>query len=277
LGEKEVYGYQQGPVKHRMLGASGDFVAAWKWLYLGIGAQYLRDLRTFLATTDQFGNPFELSGQYPEYDLTVIREFIGVTFGNDLRFNFEMMLMDDAAYHIYTEPGDPIFTAPLTLSFAMVWSPSRMTKPESKERERRNFSEASTGSSIPRIAPPPRPLFDNDRYWRSVKYGSIASAIGLVTGVVAGSLMGSDGSEFFPLPVIYGWAGSVLGVPVGTLTAAYTDPEFKNTPKSHFMTLAGTAVGFGGSLLHFPVTAGLSFYFVVPLGSAIGFQYGRDE
>lgn len=272
FGKVRTFHYQHGTVHHGMQGASLDVTAAWKWLYFGKGGLYLRDIREYMP------NPpgvYDFAGRYPEYDLFTVRDFLGVRFGSEFRFNFEIALMDDGVYNLWFEPSEPFASSPFTFGFAITWSPSRSGGiPESGTSKPHAGPVAPETRPDTGVASPGRSPFDSDQYWRSVKFGAIASGLGLVAGIAAGSMVDDEENYFFPPEMIYGMTGAVLAIPVGNVWGVYSDPKYRRQTRSPMWTLAGTAAGFGASLLLAPVTGGLSFYFVAPLGTVMGFRYG---
>lgn len=276
LGDLETIHFQHGTVRHGMLGASLELTAAWKWLYFGMGALYLRDAREYAtpAPDPLTGNP-ELAGKYLDYDMGTPRQFLGARFGSDWKFNFEIALMDDKIYNLWIEPSDPIATPVFTYGFAITWHPTYQSQaPDGSAPKPPMGDMKKPDLGLPPASPS---LFDSRQYWRATGYGAIASAVGMVAGIAAGSLVSEQEDAFFPPEVLYGMAGAILAIPVGSVWGVYMDPRYQGKARSLGWTAAGTAGGFGVSVLLAPVTGGLSFYFALPMGTVMGFQYGLRE
>lgn|GEM_PF-4722501 len=279
LGDLETYHFQHGTVRHGMVGAGLDLTAAWKWLYFGLGALYMRDAREYAtaAPDPQTGRP-ELAGKYPDYDMSTSRQFLGARFGSDLKFNFEIAAMDEKVYNLWTEPSDPISTPVLTYGFAVTWYPTNR-KPTLDSTAPKPPMGIPPVEKQPELGLPPASasLFDSRQYWRATGYGAMASALGLLAGVSVGSMVKSREYEFFPPEVWYGMAGAILAIPVGSVWGAYMDPRYQGKDRSLGWTAVGATGGFGASILLAPVTGGLSFYFALPVGTVMGFRYGLNK
>ncbi|HLP41502.1 MAG TPA: hypothetical protein VK465_08350 [Fibrobacteria bacterium] len=280
LGDIETYHWQHGAVRHGMLGASLELTAAWKWLYFGMGALYLRDSREYVASTldPPSGRP-EFAGKHPEYEFVTPRQFLGARFGSDLKFNFEVAAMDDRIYNILTEPSDPIYaSAGLTYGFAVSWLFSNPS-PATKDGLPKPIMGPPHENKKPDLGLPhtSRSLIDSRQYWRATKYSALASGLGLLAGIAAGSFESDQESAIIPAEILYGILGAILASPAGSMWGAYTDPRYQNKARSLGWTAAGTAGGFGASILLAPVTGGLSFIFALPVGTVMGFQYGLRD
>ncbi len=271
VGEATTFHFDHGEVRHRMQSAGLDFMSAWKWVYFGIGPHVLRDGRTYDALRGPVGEPYLYADRGPEESLFAVQERVGVTFGEEWRFGFEILLMDERVYNLAYEPSEPIFSSPFSYAMSIAWSPSRGRTPGAPPL-RKTGSEPSAA-----LLPPSRPYFNADRYWRLAGVAAIGSAIGLATGLVIGSRAADDAAAFFPPEFLYAMAGAVIGNPVGSLVGAYSHQDFRHGARVHAWTLGGTAVGFGASLVLAPVTAGASLFLVSPLGTVLGWRMGEGE
>lgn len=266
LGKVPSYHFEHGSVYHIPLGLSGALTMQWRFLYFGLGGVGFYDIQEKGPDTDMRDDE-EIKYKPKNRKLSYVRPFMGLSFGKKYRIFIEFNLfgIDDTwgPKNALYEPSEAVFSSASTVGLGFLYTFGTHVQATEKKPADPQSDQTNT-----------IPLIETRKIFKGSFYGGITATAGFGLGVLGGiySVRFTDsdmgGWALLIYPIVGAFAGYPFGVPVGVCSVGKT----KGEKGSLIWTIGGTLLGTGVGTLLAPVTAGLSYIVLIPMGATIGYN-----